>query len=169
MARRRRLGRGRRPWSPGVLGLCAALHGLVIRAIDVGALRRELDAVRGAHDILADELAEMSERLTLFGETVQNDATRRNEELTHEVHMLEDLVQRMSESLDRGPAQPARAQTAPQAAPTINRPAPCFRPYARRSMQGGSISICKPSSACRSDALSSTRASRVSATKADGY
>jgi cyclic-di-GMP phosphodiesterase, flagellum assembly factor TipF len=93
----------------GVLGLCAALHGIVMRAIDSGALRRELDTVRNAHAILVDELADMNDRLVMLGETIQTDSLRRSEELTSEVRMLEDLVQRLSESFDERLAAPPQS------------------------------------------------------------
>ena len=84
----------------GVLGGCFALQGLVERAIDVGALRGELANIRQAHQILADQLGKIDTRLGDVVERVTDDALRRSEELTSEVHMLEDVVQRMSERLE---------------------------------------------------------------------
>ena len=84
----------------GALGLAFALHAIAERAIDSGALRNEIAALRDAHRILIDQLTELHEQVGELGESVQEDAHRRSELLTTEVRVLEDLVQRMSHSLD---------------------------------------------------------------------
>ena len=94
----------------GALGLTLALHGLVERFVADGGLRVELAALRDAHLILADQMQDMHDQLELLAATVQREAVQRSEELTTEVHMLEDLVQRMSDSLeDRLAQRPAMA------------------------------------------------------------
>ena len=93
-------------WGAGVaalvggLGLCFAFHGLIERALETAGLRRELDAVRQAHTILIDQIQAMDRRVAEVVETVTDDAQRRSEELTGEVHMLEDLVQSMGKRLE---------------------------------------------------------------------
>ena len=100
------LWRGGGGWGAGIagligsLGLCLAIHGWVERALEAGALREEIGAVREAHNILVDLIQNMDERLTELGENVQEDAVRRSEALSVEVRVLEDLIARMSESLD---------------------------------------------------------------------
>jgi len=100
------LWRGGGGWGAGVagligsLGFCLAIHGWVERSMATGALRGEIGAVREAHKILVDLIQNMDERLTELGENVQEDAARRSEALSVEVRVLEDLIARMSESLD---------------------------------------------------------------------
>jgi cyclic-di-GMP phosphodiesterase, flagellum assembly factor TipF len=89
----------------GTLGLAFALHGLVGRGLEQTGFGRELRSLREANQILADQLDIMHERLAGFAESVQEDADRRSEELTTEVRVLEDLVQRMRDSLDDRLAQ----------------------------------------------------------------
>jgi cyclic-di-GMP phosphodiesterase TipF (flagellum assembly factor) len=105
-------------WGAGVaalvggLGLCFAFHGLIERALDTGAVKGEIAAVREAHSILIDQVERLDARLS--GVVAASNADqRRSEELIDEVHMLEDLVQRMQQRLgeqapDTGPF-PARA------------------------------------------------------------
>jgi cyclic-di-GMP phosphodiesterase TipF (flagellum assembly factor) len=89
----------------GSLALALALHGLVARAIERGGREREFDDLREANRILADQLEGLYERMAGFAETLQEDAERRSEELTTEVRVLEDLVQRMREGLEDRLAQ----------------------------------------------------------------
>jgi cyclic-di-GMP phosphodiesterase TipF (flagellum assembly factor) len=99
----------------GVLGLAFALHGLVGRGLERSGTGRELRSLREANQILADQIDIMHERLAGFAESVQEDADRRSEELTTEVRVLEDLVQRMGDSLD------ARLAQTPQLPPAYQR------------------------------------------------
>ncbi len=93
-------------WGAGVaaliggLGLAFAFHGLIERALETVGIRGEIDAIRQAHVILGEQLRKIDARLTEVVETVTDDALRRSEELSSEVHMLEDVVQRMSERLE---------------------------------------------------------------------
>jgi cyclic-di-GMP phosphodiesterase TipF (flagellum assembly factor) len=70
-------------------------------------------AVRESHLRLAEQMEKIHQRLAALNDTVQDETVRRSDELTGEVRMLEDLVQRMSESLDErlaaGAAGPAGA------------------------------------------------------------
>jgi cyclic-di-GMP phosphodiesterase TipF (flagellum assembly factor) len=93
-------------WGAGVaalvggLGLCFAFHGLIERALETGAVRGEIEAVRDAHRILLDQVERLDERVTEVAGTVAEAALRRSEQLADEVHMLEDLVERMRRELD---------------------------------------------------------------------
>ena len=93
-------------WGAGVSGFVAAMgvlgvvYLLVARGLDTAGLRGELGAIREAHLILANQLEKVDARLTEVVETVTVDALRRSEELSSEVHMLEDTVQRMAEKME---------------------------------------------------------------------
>ncbi|MBI1405258.1 MAG: EAL domain-containing protein [Caulobacter sp.] len=84
----------------GALGLCFAFHALIAMALDNARLSLEIGAVREANLILADQLEKVDARVNEVVETVTRDARQRSEELTSEVHMLEDAVQQMSDRLE---------------------------------------------------------------------
>jgi len=84
----------------GVAALCVGIHSLIARALEASALRAEIDAVREAHRILLDTVARIDGRITEVDETVTVDVVRRSEALADEVHLLEDLVERMRHRLD---------------------------------------------------------------------
>jgi len=92
-------------WGAGVaalvggLGLCFAFHGLIERALETGAVRGEIEAVREAHKILIDQVELLDRRVTEVAETVAGEAMRRSQALADEVHLLEDLVERMARQL----------------------------------------------------------------------
>ncbi|MBB3890985.1 cyclic-di-GMP phosphodiesterase TipF (flagellum assembly factor) [Phenylobacterium haematophilum] len=92
-------------WAPGVaalvggLGLCFAVHGLVAQSLKMRALRKELDAVREAQRVMLAQMEQVDARMTEVAEAVSDDAGR-SEALEGEVHMLEDLVQRMGQRLE---------------------------------------------------------------------
>jgi cyclic-di-GMP phosphodiesterase TipF (flagellum assembly factor) len=93
-------------WGAGVaalvggLGLCFAFHGLIERALETGQIKGEIEAVRDAHKILIDQVERLDQRVSEVAETVAEAALRRSEELADEVHILEDLVERMRRQLD---------------------------------------------------------------------
>jgi len=84
----------------GVMALAFSIQTIVVRGMEAGGVRRELDAMREAQQILADQIESMSDQLGELFEGVERDVARRSDELTGEVRMLEDLVQRMSEGLE---------------------------------------------------------------------
>ena len=83
----------------GALGLAFALHALIGRSVDSASLRRELEALRDAHRILADHIEDMQEAMESLGQTVQTESAERTEAIVSEVRMLEDLVAHMGETL----------------------------------------------------------------------
>lgn len=93
-------------WGAGIAGLMGGLalafglHNLVERNVERAKLEGEIGAVRDAQLILIDQLEQIQTKLLTLSETVHDDVERRSEELTGEMRMLEDLVQRMSETLD---------------------------------------------------------------------
>ncbi|MES2341321.1 MAG: EAL domain-containing protein [Pseudomonadota bacterium] len=108
-------------WAAGLamlaagFALCYTFHGLIMHSLENAALRRELESVREAQRILIDQMERMDARVVEVVSTVTDDAMRRSEELTGEVHMLEDLVQRMGQRLEERMVQaPLTARHAPQ-------------------------------------------------------
>ena len=92
----------------GGLGLALALHSYLERAMDAGALRREIGDVREAHVILADQIERLHARLGELAQAVAVDAELRSEVLSGEVRMLEDMVAQISESVEDRLAAHAR-------------------------------------------------------------
>jgi cyclic-di-GMP phosphodiesterase TipF (flagellum assembly factor) len=64
------------------------------------ALRGDIDTVREAHAILLDQIEKVDARVSDLVETVAADSQRRTEELSTEVHQLEDLIQRMNDRME---------------------------------------------------------------------
>jgi cyclic-di-GMP phosphodiesterase TipF (flagellum assembly factor) len=99
-------------WGAGVaallggLGLAFALHGIVDRGVEQSLIKADLTGLRDAHLLLAGQMEQIQNRLAILTETVQDETVRVSEELTSEVRMLEDLVQRISESLEERLSQP---------------------------------------------------------------
>jgi cyclic-di-GMP phosphodiesterase TipF (flagellum assembly factor) len=92
-------------WAAGVaalvggLGLCFAVHGLILQSLKLRSMRKELDAVREAQRVMLSQMEQVDARMTEVAEAVSDDAGR-SEALEGEVHMLEDLVQRMGQRLE---------------------------------------------------------------------
>ena len=84
----------------GTLGLAFALHGMISHGVDRTALSAEIAAVREANMILLRQMEQMQAAIGGMGESVSADAERRSEALTHEMRMLEALVERLSDSLE---------------------------------------------------------------------
>jgi cyclic-di-GMP phosphodiesterase TipF (flagellum assembly factor) len=84
----------------GTLALCFTSHALIAGARGNAELRAEIASVRDIHAVLIEQLEKIDARLTEVVETVTDDALRRSEELSSEVHMLEDLVGRLGERIE---------------------------------------------------------------------
>jgi cyclic-di-GMP phosphodiesterase, flagellum assembly factor TipF len=80
----------------GMLGFTFTIDGQVRRFFDRRDVADEIDAVREAHAALADQLDQLNSRIANLSETVHEEAV----ELSDEVRMLEDLVQRISRGVD---------------------------------------------------------------------
>jgi cyclic-di-GMP phosphodiesterase TipF (flagellum assembly factor) len=93
-------------WGAGVaalvggLALAFAFHSLIDAAIQTARMKDDLGNIREAHLILARQIEKIDSRLNEVVDTVTTDALRRSEELTSEVHSLEDAVQRMAEQME---------------------------------------------------------------------
>jgi cyclic-di-GMP phosphodiesterase TipF (flagellum assembly factor) len=90
------------------LGLTFTLDGMLRRRLSRGELIHEIDAVREAHVILADQIEQLNGRVSKLSESLQLET----DELTDEVRMLEDLVQRLSHGVEPH-AAPAFDPTGP--------------------------------------------------------
>ena len=86
----------------GGLGLCLASHGMIMRFLEMRDLRAEVEAVRDAHKILLDQVEKIDGRMGTVARAIDADLTR-NAELTDEVHLLEDLVHKMSRRFEDRP------------------------------------------------------------------
>jgi len=83
----------------GCLGLCLASHGMIMRFLEMREMRGEVEAVRDAHRILLDQVVAIDGRVTDVARIVEADVSR-STALTGEVHLLEQLVQKMSHRID---------------------------------------------------------------------
>src|SRR4051794_33189934 len=84
----------------GGLGLAFGLHSLIGRSVESKSLRREIGQVRDAHRLLADQLERTEAALEELHNSIHAETEAATEALTSEVRMLEDLVGRMSDSLE---------------------------------------------------------------------
>ncbi|MDO1558825.1 EAL domain-containing protein [Brevundimonas sp. 2R-24] len=91
----------------GALGFAFSLHALISGAMGRAALRREVEGIRQAYQLLADAVESTQGSVAELAGAVEKGAVGANEALTDEVRILEDLVHRMSASLD---ARQAEAQ-----------------------------------------------------------
>ncbi len=83
----------------GTLGVAFALHNLIGRAVESSKLRDELERLREAHRLMVDHIEATQNALEGLEERLEAAAETRTQALTDEVHMLEDLVERLSESI----------------------------------------------------------------------
>ncbi|MGZ8364494.1 MAG: flagella assembly cyclic-di-GMP phosphodiesterase TipF [Caulobacteraceae bacterium] len=101
------------------LALALSLQGMVGRLRSQAEVAREMSLVRDAQLAIAAALEQINAKLEGLTSAVEVGAERTSQELTSEVRMLEDLVQRMSHSLDeRG------ASTGMMATPSVRRDDP---------------------------------------------
>ena len=89
----------------GGLGLCLASHGMIMRFLEMRDLRGEVEAVRDAHKILLAQVVKIDGRVTTVARAIDADVTR-SAELIDDVHMLEDLVHKMTRRFEQPPAAP---------------------------------------------------------------
>ncbi len=93
-------------WGAGAAGLIAtlgtafALHELIGRTLDNARLRAELERLRQAHRLMVDHIEATQNALESLEERLTSAAETRTLALSDEVHMLEDLVGRLSETIE---------------------------------------------------------------------
>jgi cyclic-di-GMP phosphodiesterase TipF (flagellum assembly factor) len=106
-------------WAPAVgLGLAVfaaavGIHGLVFRPQDPAKLKRDLASVRDANRLLAEVVEGHDEAISDLRARLEFETERRTEALTSEVRVLEQLIERMGDTLedriaawrDRAPAE----------------------------------------------------------------
>jgi len=132
-------------WGAGVaalvggLGLCFAFHGLIERALETGQIKGEVEAVREAHKILLTQVEALDARVAEIFEAVADDA-QRSDDLVDEVHMLEDLVERLRRRLDDPDEAPAFTLT-PGAAIPAARPAPALLDIVREALTENRVDL----------------------------
>jgi len=105
----------------GMLGLAAGVHNIIARNMAMAEMRREIESVRQAHRLLADQLESTDAALQTLSDTLHEETAYATEALASEVRMLEDLVARMGETLMRQPSAPQRAPEAFAAADRMDR------------------------------------------------
>lgn len=93
----------------GALGLCLASHGMIMRVLEMREMRGEVEAVREAHRILLDQVVAIDGRVSDVVRVVEADVSRA-QVLTGEVHLLEQLVHKLTRRMDepQGPYLAAR-------------------------------------------------------------
>lgn len=84
----------------GALGLAFGLHNFIARGMSVSDVRRELDGLRNAHGLLADQLEETQAAIEALSDSLHKETDARANALTTEVRMLENLVARLGETLE---------------------------------------------------------------------
>jgi cyclic-di-GMP phosphodiesterase TipF (flagellum assembly factor) len=84
----------------GVLGFLFALHDLIGRRMEMDQLRQELERLKAAQALLAEQLDATQDALAGLADSLPEDTSSKTEALTQEVRMLEDLVARMGDSLE---------------------------------------------------------------------
>jgi len=110
----------------GAVGLGVAVHAIVSQRIFSDSIRHDVNRMRDANLIFADELERTQNDLTALSTIVHEEKQKRSAALSTEVRMLEDLVRRMSDTMNarlQAPPQPAnedvRVAAAIKAAPTV--------------------------------------------------
>ncbi len=83
----------------GTLGVAFAMHNLIGRAVESARLREEIERLREAHRLMVDHIEATQNALEGLEDRLQTASETRTQALTDEVHMLEDLVARLSESI----------------------------------------------------------------------
>jgi cyclic-di-GMP phosphodiesterase TipF (flagellum assembly factor) len=95
----------------GVFLIAGQAHSAAARSIERREMLAEIEALKSANLDLAEEMAEAQSRLDTIADTIRAEAHQREETLTNEVRVLEDLVRRMGAG---APASAANAGVASQ-------------------------------------------------------
>lgn len=106
-------------WAAGVaalvggLGLCFSVHALVLQTLRLRGLRKELETVRQAQRVMLAQMEQVDARMSEVVEAASEDAARA-EALQDEVHMLEDVVERLGHRLEECVAAVVAAPPRPE-------------------------------------------------------
>lgn len=137
--------RGGGGWGAGVaaffggLACLGVLYLLAARGFDLAGLRAELGNLREAHVILTQQLEKVDARLGEVVATAAEAALKRSEELTSEVHMLEDAIQKMGEKLEAQLSQ--RVATAPRHAHGRSGPSSALQDTVREALASNRVDL----------------------------
>jgi cyclic-di-GMP phosphodiesterase, flagellum assembly factor TipF len=101
----------------GVFLIAGQAHSAAARSIERREMLAEIEALKAANLDLAEEMAEAQSRLDTIADTIRAEAHQREETLTNEVRVLEDLVRRMGAG---APASAANAGVASQSPVNID-------------------------------------------------
>ncbi|HEX8570565.1 MAG TPA: EAL domain-containing protein [Caulobacteraceae bacterium] len=98
----------------GTFALFFALHALVTGRFAIGSIRRDVGRIRDANLIFAEELEKTQDDLAKLSTLVHEEKATRGQALSSEVRMLEDLVRRMSDTMQArlGKHRPANEEPA---------------------------------------------------------
>ena len=112
----------------GVLGLFVAFHALISSLFGQADIKRDVTRIRDANIIFAEELEKTQLDVTKLSTMMHEEKAKRSQVLNTEVRMLEDLVRRMSDTMQARLTSPKAANEeivrAPVAKPSPPRPTP---------------------------------------------
>jgi cyclic-di-GMP phosphodiesterase TipF (flagellum assembly factor) len=97
----------------GAVALFVAIHAAVTQRLSSDSIRHDVNRMRDANLIFADELERTQNDLAALGTIVHEERTKRSQVLSTEMRMLEDLVRRMSDTMDARLKSPHPAAAVP--------------------------------------------------------
>jgi cyclic-di-GMP phosphodiesterase TipF (flagellum assembly factor) len=95
--------------SLGALGVLIAVHAMIAGAFGQQSLKRDVGRIRDANLIFAEELEKTQLDVTKLSTLMHEEKAKRSQVLNTEVRMLEDLVRRMSDTMQARLSQPRAA------------------------------------------------------------
>jgi cyclic-di-GMP phosphodiesterase TipF (flagellum assembly factor) len=84
----------------GAVALFVAIHAVVTQKLSTDGLRHDVNRIRDANLIFADELERTQSDLAKLGAIVHEEKTKRTQARSGEMKMLEDLVRKMSDTME---------------------------------------------------------------------
>jgi cyclic-di-GMP phosphodiesterase TipF (flagellum assembly factor) len=96
-------------WMMGavVFLIASQAHSAAARSIERAEILKDIETLQAANLDLTEEVAEAQSRLDTIAEKIRAEAAQREEALTNEVRVLEDLVRRMGGAAAQVPRPPA--------------------------------------------------------------
>jgi cyclic-di-GMP phosphodiesterase TipF (flagellum assembly factor) len=95
--------------SLGAFGVLIAVHAMIAGAFGQQSLKRDVGRIRDANLIFAEELEKTQLDVTKLSTLMHEEKAKRSQVLNTEVRMLEDLVRRMSDTMQARLSQPRAA------------------------------------------------------------
>ncbi|MBW3618539.1 MAG: EAL domain-containing protein [Proteobacteria bacterium] len=84
----------------GAVALFVAIHAAVTQRLSTDSMRHDVNRMRDANLIFADELERTQSDLAKLGAIVHEEKTKRSQVLSTEMRMLEELVRKMSDTME---------------------------------------------------------------------